>query len=528
MLCAVAAALAWRALVGSAPGGAQGASEPGDPAGERPLLRSPLLVWVLLIGAATIPNLQSLGVGFLADDYGLLRAARIAHGPVDAVRLVPLQFFYRPVSALVWWFGHLWGWSPLGFHLLSLLVHTGNTGLLYLLARRYLGSAYGGALAALLFAVHPFHVEAITWVAAQPDLLCLLFCLLSLLGLEGYVEARRAAQRALALTGALVAFCLALYSKEIAMAFPGVVFLRLALRPDRRLAPAAGVTAAFGLVLGSYLAVRWLVLGDDWLASYRLGLDFWNTLFPSMPLRMMLWFFFPVHQDLFAATSLPRLEAALLVVMAGGMVWWIRGLEFVPWRRIGFYAGWLLVLSVPAWTLCYVVGQSMANSRYAYLPMVGLCLLFGETQARWRVPWRQRALVGGATITIAAALSLWYFTPWREAAQLRDDVLAAGVRVVEGLPDSPPATALLVEGLPEFHQGVPVCVNAFGFALPPLLSRPIAVQEIPALPGKLEMLSASDLRPGEYLARWDGKRRTILIERAGGHPGSSAPREGGP
>jgi hypothetical protein len=462
-----------------------------------------------------------LGVGFLADDYGVIGSAKAGGGPLGAMRLVPLQVFYRPVSALVWWvLGHLLGWSPLGFHLLSLLLHTANTALLYPLARRYLGSAYGGALAALLFAVHPFHVETTTWVAAQPDLLCLLFCLLSLWGLEGYVEASRPAQRALALTGALVAYCLALYSKEIAMAFPGIVFLRLALWPDRRWVRGVGVTAAFGLVLGSYLAVRWVVLGDNWLASYRPELDLWNTMFPSTPLRMMLWFFFPVHQELFAAASLPRLEAALLVAMAAGMVWWIRGLEFVPWRRIGFYAGWLLVLSVPAWTLAHTVGSAMANSRFAYLPTVGLALLFGEMQARLPGPRSRRWLAGGATILVAAALSVWYAVPWRQAAHLRDDVLAAGVRVVEGLPDSPPATALLVEGLPQHHQGVPVCINAYGIALAPLLSRPIAVQEIPALPGKLEMLSASDLRPGEYLARWDSKTRTMAIERAGTPPPS--------
>jgi len=529
MLCALVAALAWRALVGPALSAVEGQPEPGERTEGRPVLRSSLLVWVLLLGAATAPNLQSLRVGFLADDYGLVGSAKSGAGPLDAMRLVPLQVFHRPVSALLWWLGgHLWGWSPLGFHLLSVLLHAGNTALLYLLARRYIGSIYGGAMAALLFAVHPYHVEATTWVAAQPDLLCLLFCLLSLWGLEGYIEGPTLLRRGLALAGAVAAYGLALYSKETAMAFPGVVFLRLVLVPNRRLLRAAGVTAGFGLVLAIYLTVRWLVLGKDWLASYRPALDFWNTVFPSMPLRIMAGFFFPVHQGLFDSLAQPSLAAALIIAMAVGLLWWIRSLEFVPWQRIALCLGYLLVLCVPAWMLSYTVGVSMANSRYAYLPAVGLCLLFGEVQARRRDGWRQRALVGGVTIVVAAALSLWYFVPWRQAAQLRDDVLAAGVRVVEGLPESPPPTALLVRGIPWFRQGVPVCVNAYSIALSPLLARPIAIQEIPQVSSSLDAISASDLRPGEYLLSWDQGTRSMVIERAGAYAASSAPPEARP
>jgi len=521
MLCVLVAAVAGRALVGQ--------REPAERTEVRPILRSSLLVWGLLLGAATVPNLQSLRIGFLADDYGILRVARTAAGPLDAIRLVPLQVFHRPVSELIVWLGvQLWGGSAVGYHALSLLLHTCNTALLYLLARRYIGSIYGGAMAALLFAVHPYHVEATTWVAAQPDLLCLLFCLLSLWALEGYIEGPTLFRRGLAFAGAVVAYGLALYSKEAAMAFPGVVFLRLVLLPDRRLLRAAGETAGFGLVLAIYLTVRWLILGEDWLASYRPGLYFWNTVFPSMPLRVMAGFFFPVHQGLFDSLARPRLELALGIAMAVGLLWWVRSLEFVSWQRIAFCLGYLLVLCVPAWMLSYTVGLSMANSRYAYLPAVGLCLLFGEVQARRRDGWRRRALVGGVTIVVAAALSLWYLVPWRQAAQLRDDVLAAGVRVVEGLPESPPPTVVLVKGIPWFHQGVPVCVNGYSIALSARLKRPIAIQEIPHVPSSLDAISASDLRPGEYLVSWDQGTRSMVIERAGAYAASSAPPEARP
>jgi hypothetical protein len=518
MLCALVAAIAGRALVGQRDNGEQPPAHWFE--------RSPLLLWTLLVGAAVLPNIPSLGIGFLADDYDLIGSARSSAGLLDALHCLPIRVFYRPASGFLWWLGgHLGGWSAVGFHLLGLLLHTANTALLYPLARRYTGSAYGGAMSALLFAVHPYHVEATSWVAAQPDLLCLFFCLLSMWCLERYLGAAGPRPKGLALAGSLAAFALALFTKEVAMAFPGVVFLRLALGSERQLRPAARVTALFGLVLAGYLGVRWLVLGKEWLASYRPALDFWNTVFPSMPLRMVLGFFFPVHQDLFAAVSLPRLEAALLVAMAAGMVWWIRGLEFVPWRRIGFCLGWLVVLSVPAWTLSHAMGVSMGKTRLAYLPCVGLALLFGELHARRPRSRRSPGLAGAATILIAAMLSVWYTAPWRQAAELRDDLLAAGVQAIGRLPGSPPPTAVLVKGLPYYHLGVPVLVNVYGLALSPLLPRPVAIQEVPATPSSLDMLSASDLRPGEYLLRWDRTTRAMALERAGDARASQASPE---
>ncbi len=521
VLCVLLAAAAGRGLL--APSSMSERQE-----APRPTRLAPL-IWPVLLAAAILPNLPALRLGFFADDFGLLRAAELAAGPLDVARLLPLQIFYRPVSLLIWWVGiHLWHGSPLGYHLVSLLLHTANTSLLYLLARRYTGSAYAGLMAALLFAVHPFHLEPTLWPAAQPDLLCTLFCLSAMWCVECYLAAPGPRRRAVAFAGALLAFLLALWSKETAAALPALVVLRLVLVPrDQRRARALPVIAAYAFALCCYFIFRHVMLAEHWLGDYRTRLALWHLLFPSTPLLLTGQLFFPVHRDLLASLFSPYLLVAAIALMALALLWLMRGLEFVSWQRLVLYAGYLFVPALPVWTAGLTLGADMENTRYGYLPSVGLALLFGDICARRRGASRHRVLAGAATILAAAALSAWYVAPWQQAARLRDELLGAGVRLVAQLPDSPPPTTVFFQSVPSAHLGAPMFVEGcYAKALSPLLPRTVAVEDLASTPEALDLMSASDLLPGEYLVCWDADSETMVIERSGG--GSAAEARGHP
>lgn len=520
MLCVIAAATAGRALLGHE----SAAEEEGQPS-----RRFRAAIWLVLLGAATVPNLHGLGVGFLAEDLGLLRAARLAADPLDIARFLPLKIFYRPVSLFVWWLGlHLWDASPLGYHLLSVLLHAGNTALLYLLARRYVGSVVGGAMAALLFAVHPIHVEATTWLAAQPDLLCTAFVLSSMWLLEHYITSRGRGKH-LALAGALMAFLLALWSKETAAAILAVAFVRLVIiHDDRRWARAIGVSAAYALTMGIYLGVRFLVLGQHWLGGYGIRLAFWDAVLSPTPWLLTGQLLFPAHVSLFKPLLAPYLSLAALTLMAAGLLWWMRSLVFVSWQRLILYASYLLAPMFPVSTAGLIIGADMANSRYGYLPSIGLALLFGEICARQRGGWRRGRALGVVTVFVAAVLSVWYVMPWREAARLREHLLAEGVRVVASLPDSPPPSTVFFKGVPFSHLGAAVFAKwCYAGDLSALLDGQVSVEDVESTAAAWNAMSASDLLPGEYLVSWNAESQTMVIERAGVHP-VSEPVAGGP
>lgn len=123
----------------------------------------------------------------------------------------------------------LWGLNPLGYHLENNILHAVNTFLAGLLAARLVETTgRGGSFAfiaalttALLFGLHPMHVESVAWVSERKDILSGLFFILSLLAYLRYHENRSFSAYALT----FVLFILALMSKPMVVTLPAVLLI---------------------------------------------------------------------------------------------------------------------------------------------------------------------------------------------------------------------------------------------------------------------------------------------------------------
>jgi hypothetical protein len=85
----------------------------------------------------------------------------------------------------VTWISHmldvqLSGMNAGGHHLSSVLLHTANAVLLFLLLRRMTGAVWRSGLVAALFAWHPAHVESVAWIAERKDVLSAFFGMLAM------------------------------------------------------------------------------------------------------------------------------------------------------------------------------------------------------------------------------------------------------------------------------------------------------------------------------------------------------------
>ena len=78
--------------------------------------------------------------------------------------------------------------NPMGHHAASLVLHAANAVLLCLLLHRLTGFIGRSMFVALLFALHPLHVESVAWVAERKDVLSTLFWLLTMAAYIGYVR----------------------------------------------------------------------------------------------------------------------------------------------------------------------------------------------------------------------------------------------------------------------------------------------------------------------------------------------------
>ncbi len=128
--------------------------------------------------------------------------------------------YYRPLQLLTYMaeysaFGEKsWPW-----HLMNMVLNAIVVALVYLLLTLLAEPALA-FWAALLFALHPIHTEAVAWVAALPELECALFLLLALIF---YHRARKGTASAGSLAFSTLFLAAALLSKEVALLFPFVL-----------------------------------------------------------------------------------------------------------------------------------------------------------------------------------------------------------------------------------------------------------------------------------------------------------------
>ncbi|MBI2011733.1 tetratricopeptide repeat protein [Candidatus Daviesbacteria bacterium] len=89
---------------------------------------------------------------------------------------------YRPVRTSLMAFAYqFFGEHPFGYHLLSILIHLANTLFFYLIVKNISKLRFLPFITALLFALHPIHTEAVTFITASFDSMGITFLLGSFL-----------------------------------------------------------------------------------------------------------------------------------------------------------------------------------------------------------------------------------------------------------------------------------------------------------------------------------------------------------
>jgi Tfp pilus assembly protein PilF len=230
---------------------------------------------LLLVAASVLAHWPPAGAGFAQDDVSFVLANASLRSPGEAARALfaafppqePERALYRPLTHLSYAVDHaLHGDRARGYHATNAALHAAVVLLVYRLARAYRMSAGAALAAALLFAAHPVHCEAVDAVAGRSELLALLFSLASILL---FLRALRSpgSRRAmlLASAGAQVLACL---SKESASVLPGVLAVHVAaFGPPPRPGGARAWLRGFGALVPSVaalavtLALRSAVLG---------------------------------------------------------------------------------------------------------------------------------------------------------------------------------------------------------------------------------------------------------------------------
>ncbi|MCX8072095.1 MAG: hypothetical protein N3C12_06565 [Candidatus Binatia bacterium] len=353
-------------------------------------------IWALLVGAAIVPYLNALQAGFVFDDWIQIRGNPALRGELDWFKILAVPLFpgnlYRPLTIGTFALDHAWfGWEAWWFHLVNLLVHAGVTLSVALLGFRLFPRQPAlPVVAALLFAVHPIHTEAVTGLVGRAELLAALFSLAAMLSAVRADEQRQPRGQRLWMALALVSFTAALLCKESAItALPLLLLLRVALRHERWW---AGLGAelrkldwlAFAACAGAVFLLRALALSSepgveapDPIDNILASVPAWQRMGTALAIQWDYWSQFVFPLVLSADYSYPQIvpvssllnfgTIAGLALLVGTVAWGIRA----P-GPTGFVLLFPWVAFAVTSNLLFPIG-TVRGERLAYFPSVAWC-----------------------------------------------------------------------------------------------------------------------------------------------------------
>jgi hypothetical protein len=397
----------------------------------------PPWTWALFCGVAIALYWPALSVGFLSDDFVLVK--RAADWNIGAVSPI----FFRPLPLLIWGVLLKTGAGASTLHLLNLILHGTNAYLGARIVERWVPDSMWAFVGGLLVLTAPLNIEAVVWCSGIFDLLATTLILVCILTARQYDDHPRLAKRLL-FVGVGVA---ALASKETAAIAAPLVLVDAYVRKamSRRLLVDAfiliGIVGAFGV---------WRLASVSGYATPFGKYEMQSLLFGSFGSLATPW-----HVDV--ARSRPWLPIAGVLLLIYLLTVFFVDAATNERRRLAVAASlWVLLPIVPVWAT-FFVAPDLQQSRYLYLSVIGWAALVAVVASagseRNYLKVLQRVAVGGLLAIATYGVRL-HLQPWSEAAALRDRIETAALE-----PEIERCPVVTVGNLPDSVRGAYVFRN---------------------------------------------------------------------
>lgn len=297
----------------------------------------------------------------------------------------------------------IYAMHPGGFHFTNLVLHLANTILLFIVLRAMTGAFWPSAIVALLFGVHPLHVESVAWVSARKDVLSTFFWFATMGAYLWYTRNLRPQRLALV----IVLFVLGLMAKSMLITLPFLLFVldywplkRFRLEDIRSKDGRRGIgrllleKCVFLPIVAAILAVSFFTQSEggaissvaergsfarvsNAIVGYAAYIV--DTVWPAG-----LAFMYPLPKGgLHPAWQVGAAAALILLITVIAL----RSLRVRPYILTGWL--WYVGTLVPVIGLVQLGAQARAD-RYTYVPLIGLFIIVAWAGAEW-VSKRPRA-----------------------------------------------------------------------------------------------------------------------------------------
>ncbi|HEX6334020.1 MAG TPA: tetratricopeptide repeat protein [Flavisolibacter sp.] len=370
-------------------------------------------IFLLLLFGTVVLYSGDLNIGFFSvDDDGYVISnpwiQEISFNNIRHILTTPYFLNYSPLHLLSYMFDYsINGADPYVFHLSSNIWAGLVGGFVFLAALALTGRHSIAIPAAVLFVVHPAHVEAVAWISSRKDLVAAAFALPALLAYLKYLQGGTTARRWY--IASLVLYLVALSGKVSVATFPAVfvaidLFLakRTLLRSLLDKIPFIVLTAAFGIMVYNaqplsgnnpsfyvfslaLLESFWLMTGLGEYVIYRLRPDQAGAAMEIASVVFLL--------AVFTAPLLLRKRFPIAVV----------------------FLYWILFSLLPAQLLSFV---HPVTDRYLFFPSAGfvmlLCWAIMEASKKFKLVVAIPYAAMGVLAVMLTINTLGYLGEWRD------------------------------------------------------------------------------------------------------------------
>lgn len=319
------------------------------------------------------------------------------------------------------------------YHFVQFIFHVLNTFLVYKFISLLQEKKWISLGVALLFAVHPMHVESVAWISEMKDVLYTFFFLLALITYHYYVN--KPDKKIKWYLWTIFLFILSLLSKPSAVIF-SVVLLAMDLYYERlwrwktwiEKIPFFLLSLAFGIITilaqeGAIQELGPVLKGYEraLIVIYSYMLYLWKFF---LPINLSAAYPYPIKDGGVLPTEYFIIPIAFIALCI--IVYLLRKNKKFIWGILFFTINLLMVIQI------IPVGGMIASERYTYIPYIGLSFSALTLMGKYIKNIKLNYIILGIVVLIFTFLAHQRTYYWRNGDVLFSDVLEKYPRYAYG------------------------------------------------------------------------------------------------
>jgi hypothetical protein len=384
-------------------------------------IRSWIFLAVCITAICLFPMLSNKFTNW-DDEYYVVQNTLLRGPDWAGIFSKPIVSNYHPLTIITLAINYqLSQLGPFSYLLVNLLLHLINTALVFYFIWRITNKrTWVAFLTAIIFGIHPMHVESVAWISERKDVLYTLFFLLAMLQYWQYLENNSKRNYWFC----LLLFLLSLLSKPAAIVFP-LVLLLLDYWKGRKITRSVLIEKIPFFILAVIFAVITVKIQSKTAIA---GLDFyplWSRFFFACYVIMIYFarFFVPYPLSAFHPypppdnLGWPILLSPVFIVAVLVFLWFNRKNKTIVFGSLFFVVNLLLVLQIIS------IGGAIVAERYTYVPYIGLVLIAGMYLEKLVKTKTLKYLTTAVIIVAFGFLSFQRTKVWRDSDVLWTDVI---------------------------------------------------------------------------------------------------------